>query len=71
MRRIWPHSGSLRRPPSLDVGFAFKKGSPLTPAFQAAVNQLIKDGTYDRILRKWGITGSAIEKSDISPPEHP
>ncbi|MQS14816.1 ABC transporter substrate-binding protein [Streptomyces kaniharaensis] len=55
----------------LDVGVAFKKGSPLAPAFQAAVNQLIKDGTYDRILRKWGITGSAIEKSDISPPEHP
>ncbi|TQF06940.1 ABC transporter substrate-binding protein [Kitasatospora acidiphila] len=55
----------------LDVGFAFKKGSPLTPAFQAAVNQLIKDGTYDRILRKWAVTGSAIEESRISPPEHP
>lgn len=38
----------------LDVGFAFKKGSTLTPAFQAAVNQLIKDGTYDKILKKWG-----------------
>lgn len=55
----------------LDVGFAFKKSSPLTPAFQAAVNQLIKDGTYDRILRKWGITDSAIKESQISPPEHP
>ncbi|PYC79571.1 ABC transporter substrate-binding protein [Streptomyces tateyamensis] len=55
----------------LDVGFAFKKGSPLTPAFQAAVNQLIKDGTYDRILRKWGVTGSAVPQSLISPPEHP
>ncbi|MFD0275134.1 ABC transporter substrate-binding protein [Kitasatospora sp. NPDC127111] len=55
----------------LDVGFAFKKGSPLTPAFQAAVNQLIQDGTYDRILRKWGVTASAIKESQISPPEHP
>ncbi|MEV7597425.1 ABC transporter substrate-binding protein [Kitasatospora sp. NPDC089797] len=55
----------------LDVGFAFKKGSPLTPAFQAAVNQLIKDGTYQRILRKWGLTDSAIKESQISPPEHP
>ncbi|MFF3098461.1 ABC transporter substrate-binding protein [Streptomyces cyaneofuscatus] len=53
----------------LDVGFAFKKGSPLTPAFQAAVNELKKDGTYDRILEKWGTTESAIEKSQISPPE--
>ncbi|MEU6236015.1 ABC transporter substrate-binding protein [Kitasatospora sp. NPDC047058] len=55
----------------LDVGFAFKKDSPLTPAFQAAVNQLIKDGGYDRILQKWGVTGSAITESRISPPEHP
>ncbi len=54
----------------LDVGFAFKKGSPLAPAFQGAVNQLIKDGTYDRILKKWGVTDSAIKESQISPPEH-
>ncbi|MDH6571419.1 polar amino acid transport system substrate-binding protein [Streptomyces sp. SAI-208] len=53
----------------LDVGFAFKKGTPLAKAFQAAVNDLIKDGTYARILAKWGTTGSAITKSEISPPE--
>ncbi|MFJ9841187.1 ABC transporter substrate-binding protein [Kitasatospora sp. NPDC101155] len=55
----------------LDVGFAFKKGSKLTPAFQAAVNQLIKDGTYQQILKKWGLADSAIPQSQISPPEHP
>ncbi|GAA3240198.1 hypothetical protein GCM10020256_62020 [Streptomyces thermocoprophilus] len=38
----------------LDVGFAFKKGTPLAPAFQAAVNKLIADGTYAKILQKWG-----------------
>ncbi|MFF2657998.1 ABC transporter substrate-binding protein [Kitasatospora sp. NPDC058032] len=54
----------------LDVGFAFKKGSPLTAAFQAAVNELIKDGTYERILKKWGVTDSAVKESLISPPEH-
>ncbi|MEU9213067.1 ABC transporter substrate-binding protein [Streptomyces sp. NPDC048415] len=53
----------------LDVGFAFKKGTKLAPAFQAAVNKLIADGTYDNILKKWGTTGSAIEKSQISPRE--
>ncbi|WP_037670347.1 ABC transporter substrate-binding protein [Streptomyces griseus] len=53
----------------LDVGFAFKKGTKLAAAFQAAVNKLIQDGTYDEILKKWGTTGSAIEKSQISPPE--
>ncbi|MEV8593497.1 ABC transporter substrate-binding protein [Streptomyces sp. NPDC052012] len=54
----------------LDVGFAFKKGSPLTKAFQAAVNELIKDGTYARILNKWGTSASAIDTSRINPPEH-
>ncbi|MEV6117183.1 ABC transporter substrate-binding protein [Streptomyces sp. NPDC052109] len=53
----------------LDVGFAFKKGTRLAPAFQAAVNRLLADGTYDRILRKWGTTGSAVHTSRISPPE--
>uniref|UniRef100_A0AAU2K1J6 ABC transporter substrate-binding protein n=1 Tax=Streptomyces sp. NBC_00049 TaxID=2903617 RepID=A0AAU2K1J6_9ACTN len=54
----------------LDVGFAFKKGSPLTPALQAAVNELIKNGTYARILQKWGTTASAIDTSQINPAEH-
>ncbi|MCX5260860.1 ABC transporter substrate-binding protein [Streptomyces canus] len=53
----------------LDVGFAFKKGTPLTKAFQAAVNVLIKNGTYARILKKWGTEGSATTASRISPPE--
>ncbi|MGW0628100.1 ABC transporter substrate-binding protein [Streptomyces sp. NPDC002758] len=53
----------------LDVGFAFRKNTKLAPAFRAAVNRLIADGTYDKILRKWGTTGSAIAKSQISPPE--
>ncbi|EFF90259.1 MULTISPECIES: ABC transporter substrate-binding protein [unclassified Streptomyces] len=53
----------------LDVGFAFKKGTKLAPAFQAAVNKLISDGTYRKILDKWGTTGSAIKESRISPPE--
>jgi polar amino acid transport system substrate-binding protein len=54
----------------LDVGFAFRKGSPLTKAFQAAVNELIEDGTYARILDKWGTSASAIDASRINPPEH-
>ena len=53
----------------LDVGFALKKGSKLAPAVQTAVNGLIADGTYARILKKWDTTESAIEKSSISPQE--
>ncbi|MEV7835439.1 ABC transporter substrate-binding protein [Streptomyces subrutilus] len=54
----------------LDVGLTFKKGSPLTPAFQAAVNELIKNGTYARILKKWGTADSAIDASQTNPAEH-
>ncbi|MFF2194606.1 ABC transporter substrate-binding protein [Streptomyces sp. NPDC058157] len=54
----------------LDVGFAFKKDSPLTPAVQAAVNELVRNGTYAAILKKWGTTASAIETSQINPAEH-
>ncbi|NBE53752.1 ABC transporter substrate-binding protein [Streptomyces boluensis] len=53
----------------LDVGFALKKGSPLAKAFRAAVNKLIDDGTYDRILKKWGTEKSALTESRINPPE--
>ncbi|MGW0605318.1 ABC transporter substrate-binding protein [Streptomyces sp. NPDC002640] len=53
----------------LDVGFAFRKGSPLTPAFQAAVDELIESGVYARILEEWGTTASALEKSRVNPPE--
>ncbi|MGW1836632.1 ABC transporter substrate-binding protein [Streptomyces sp. BBFR2] len=53
----------------LDVGFAFKKGSPLAPAFRAAVNHLIKSGDYRTVLKKWATTGSALPASRISPPE--
>ncbi|MFJ2817678.1 ABC transporter substrate-binding protein [Streptomyces sp. NPDC087294] len=53
----------------LDVGFAFKKHSDLAPAFRSAVNKLIADGSYAKILKKWGTTASAIPTSQISPPE--
>ncbi|WP_243789572.1 ABC transporter substrate-binding protein [Saccharopolyspora gloriosae] len=53
----------------LDVGFALAKGSPLAPALQAAVNELIRDGDYERILNKWGVAASAIPESQVSPAE--
>ncbi|MFF9478894.1 ABC transporter substrate-binding protein [Streptomyces sp. NPDC014733] len=53
----------------LDVGFAFKKGSPLAPAFRAAVNHLIANGSYRTILKKWGTADSALATSRIGPPE--
>ncbi|MEV6126730.1 ABC transporter substrate-binding protein [Streptomyces violaceusniger] len=64
------HTSFLGEYHRLDVGFAFKKGSRLTRAFQAAVNELIENGMYARILKKWGTSASAIDASRINPPEH-
>ena len=44
----------------LDVGFALAKDSPLIPAVHAAVSRLMADGTYARILAKWGTPTSCL-----------
>ncbi len=59
--------GEFRR---LDVGFALPKGSDLAPALRQAVNRLIEDGTYQRILQRWGVEPSAIGQSEVNPAEH-
>lgn len=43
------------------VGIAAKKGSPeMIQALQAAMKSLKADGTYDRILEKWGVSNQSI-----------
>ncbi len=53
---------------STPVGFVAAKGSPLVKAISDAVNELIRDGEYARILAKWGVTGSGIASSAVNPP---
>ncbi|NNG39075.1 transporter substrate-binding domain-containing protein [Flexivirga sp. ID2601S] len=49
------------------VGFVTAKKSPIAPALVAAVNDLIKDGTYQRIFDKWQVGSSVIDKSALNP----
>ena len=49
------------------VGFVTAKKSPLAPALVAAVNDLIKDGTYQKIFAKWKVGSSVITKSQLNP----
>ncbi|MDI6936436.1 ABC transporter substrate-binding protein, partial [Serratia sp. Se-PFBMAAmG] len=37
--------------------------SALEPAVQAALNSLIKDGSYHKILDNWGIGFGAVKES--------
>ena len=56
-----------------DVGVApeavaVKKGDSQTAkAVQQAVQKLIDDGTYDKILDTWGVSSGAIKTSEINP----
>lgn len=47
---------------------AVKKGDMQTAkAVQAALQELMDDGVYDRIMKKWGIESGAIDKPVINP----
>ncbi|MBV1942042.1 ABC transporter substrate-binding protein [Streptomyces sp. BV286] len=48
-----------------------KKGSGLVDAYAAAVNHVIEDGSYERVLKRWGLSSEAVEKSEINPPGLP
>lgn len=45
------------------VSIALPKNSALEPAIQAALNSLIKDGSYQKILDHWGIGFGAVKQS--------
>lgn len=48
-------------------GNMLPKGSELAEALVAAQNKLIENGTYQEILKKWGVTSAAIDQSEINP----
>jgi polar amino acid transport system substrate-binding protein len=55
--------------PSYDevkTGIAVPKGTSMAKAVQGAVNELIANGEYAKILEKWGSTGLKITKSEIN-----
>ncbi|GAB3037679.1 ABC transporter substrate-binding protein [Parafrigoribacterium mesophilum] len=47
-------------------GIAVKKGSDLTKALQAALQSMVDDGSYTKILQKWGVENGAIDKITIN-----
>lgn len=43
-------------------GWAFPKGSELGRAFAAALQDMMDDGTYDKILKPWGLEEGALDE---------
>lgn len=48
-----------------------KKDSGLVDAYAAALDKVIADGTYAEVLKRWNLSGEAVEKSEINPPGLP
>lgn len=47
-------------------GLPVAKGSELTPVLQKTVQALIDDGTYGKILDKWGVSDGAVTTAEVN-----
>lgn len=49
------------------LGIALQKDSSLSKPVQEAMQHNIGDGTYHKVLDKWGLTNGAIKTSEVNP----
>jgi polar amino acid transport system substrate-binding protein len=47
-------------------GIGISKGSPLVPAVQQALQAIIADGTYGKILKAWDVTSGAVDQAAVN-----
>ncbi|HLL37091.1 MAG TPA: ABC transporter substrate-binding protein [Streptomyces sp.] len=48
-----------------------KKDSGLVKPLAAALNEVIRNGTYAQVLKRWGLSDEAVTRSEINPPGLP
>lgn len=58
-------------PERSDVAITTRKGSGLAAALTIAVNGLIEDGLYAKVLTRWGLEAEALDRSQTNPPGLP
>ncbi|OHV80239.1 ABC transporter substrate-binding protein [Rhizobium sp. LCM 4573] len=58
-------------PERSDVAVATRKGSGLADALTLATNDLMKSGTYAKILKRWQLSEEALPQSQTNPPGLP
>lgn len=54
-------------PQTAQIAVASLKGNELAPAFAAALNHTIEEGTYAQVLERWGLSSEAIALSEVNP----
>ncbi len=55
-------------PKMADIAVTLRKGSGLVDAVQASINSAIANGSYQKVLNRWGEGQEAITHSQINPP---
>ncbi|MFG2653046.1 ABC transporter substrate-binding protein [Streptomyces sp. NPDC048436] len=50
-----------------EIAATTKKDSGLVDAYAAALNHAIKDGSYAKVLGRWGLASEAVKKSRVNP----
>lgn len=53
------------------VGIITKKDNGLVTALNQAINKAIKDGSYAKVLNRWGLKAETVPTSEINPPGLP
>ncbi|GAA1967573.1 ABC transporter substrate-binding protein [Kitasatospora viridis] len=53
------------------IAATVKKGNPLITAVQAALNEVIHNGSYRQVLDRWGLGNEAVAASELDPPGLP
>lgn len=54
-----------------EIAATTKKGSGLVDAYAAALNHVIEEGSYARVLKRWGLADEAVKTSRVNPPGLP
>ncbi|GHH74999.1 putative amino acid ABC transporter, substrate-binding protein [Streptomyces sulfonofaciens] len=49
------------------IAVATRKGNGLVDAYAAAVDRIIADGSYARVLERWGLSSEAVRHSEVNP----
>ncbi len=63
-----PHQGRRAATPTRSyLGVGLPKGSPMAKPLQAAIQYLVDNGTYTKIVTKWGLLDGAIKQVPINP----
>lgn len=58
-------------PLTAEIAVTTRKGNDLAPAIAAALNAQIENGTYGKVLARWGLNDEVLTTSRVNPPGLP